>query len=249
MQKGTRQKLKLFTSLFFCAASLFSCVGLTLAWFSFNNDVTGNGIGVGAEKESDYLSCEYFAQDKNGVFAAVSEANASLGTYDLLNDNYRLLVKVKVRADAESVTVIAATDTKYFLGTAGTLLIADPKENDNPLSSVVKMRVATGEFASAEGGGYTWEKKPTTESYSTFIHTDIDGVKKPLKEVSFSAKDGGGLVTDTDGYKAVYILFSYDAQLVEEVFTANLGNEKIANLKSVRFTCDFRISVSTSYKA
>ena len=59
MQKRARQKLKMFTSLFLCIASLFSCVTLTLAWFAFNNNVSGGGIGVGAEKKADLIAYEY----------------------------------------------------------------------------------------------------------------------------------------------------------------------------------------------
>ena len=113
----------MFTSLFLCIASLFSCVTLTLAWFAFNNNVSGGGIGVGAEKKADLIAYEYYVadtseanKDKFLFVKTTDETKQKPGAYDVLNRKYQLMIKLYLRADAQKVLVSAETDTKYFLG-------------------------------------------------------------------------------------------------------------------------------------
>ena len=113
----------MFTSLFLCIASLFSCVTLTLAWFAFNNNVSGGGIGVGAKKKADLIAYEYYVadtseanKDKFLFVKTTDETKQKPGAYDVLNRKYQLMIKLYLRADAQKVLVSAETDTKYFLG-------------------------------------------------------------------------------------------------------------------------------------
>ena len=108
MQKRARQKLKMFTSLFLCIASLFSCVTLTLAWFAFNNNVSGGGIGVGAKKKADLIAYEYYVADTSAAnkdrflfVKTTDETKQKPGAYDVLNRKYQLMIKLYLRADAQ----------------------------------------------------------------------------------------------------------------------------------------------------
>ena len=262
MKERTKQKLKMFTSLFFCAASLFSCVGLTLAWFAFNDNVSGNGIGVGAEKKSDLLGYEFFAEKKDAdtaerKFVAVDKTAAEMGVYDLVEDDYRLLLKVYLKESVASLTVKAVTETTAFLGNEQNGLKLNPAKGENPLSSVVAMRTATlktdaaaGEFAEDGAGVYTWTT-PAKETYQTMIDANNQVISAAVCTgyTEFYADSYENENGETVACKAAYILFSYDADLITKVFSANIGNEEIENAETaatVPFLCDFYMSLQTT---
>ena len=249
----------MFTSLFFCAASLFSCVGLTLAWFARNRNVTGSGIGVGAERKNDLLGYEFYTADAEAegyVFTLAEDKNAaSLGEYDLLDDRYRLLLKLYLKDGEGNVTVTTTTGTDYFAGDgeeAHKLVKTLPSAEEvkangvkNPLSSVVAMRMAAASEFSFSANAYTWTKPTETENYVTMVSAERTIVTAEICN-SYAVAD---LPTDTyrgETCRALYILFSYDADLVSEVFSANIGNEAIGNAENapVPFASDFNIFLS-----
>lgn len=265
MQKRARQKLKMFTSLFLCIASLFSCVTLTLAWFAFNNNVSGGGIGVGAEKKADLIAYEYYVadtseanKDKFLFVKTTDETKQKPGAYDVLNRKYQLMIKLYLRADAQKVLVSAETDTKYFLGD-GTqehrLAAALPADGTlrNPLSSVVAMRgVAAGELSGDANNGYVWTEN--TDEYVKFMaDSSADSVPRsaitmpeitlPESTETFTGTGYDGSAYTNAECKTAFILISYDAALIETVFSANIGNNDIVNLDEVPFMCDFEIKV------
>lgn len=265
MQKRTRQKLKMFTSLFLCIASLFSCVTLTLAWFAFNNNVSGGGIGVGAEKKADLIAYEYYVadtgeanKDKFLFVKTTDETKQKPGAYDVLNRKYQLLIKLYLRADAQKVLVSAETDTNYFLGD-GTqehrLAAALPADGTlkNPLSSVVAMRgVAAGELSGDANNGYVWTEN--TDEYVKFMKDSsansvprgaitMPEITLPESTETFTGTGYDGSAYTNEECKSAFILISYDAALIEAVFSANIGNSDIVNLDEVPFMCDFEIKV------
>lgn len=265
MQKRVRQKLKMFTSLFLCIASLFSCVTLTLAWFAFNNNVSGGGIGVGAEKKADLIAYEYYVadtreenKDKFLFVKTTDETKQKPGAYDVLNRKYQIMIKLYLRADAQKVLVSAETDTNYFLGD-GTqehrLAAALPADGTlkNPLSSVVAMRgVAAGELSGDANNGYVWTEN--TDEYVKFM-ADSSANSVPWSAITMpeitlpeSTETFTGTGYDGSAYtnaecKTAFILISYDTALIEAVFSANIGNNDIVNLDEVPFMCDFEIKV------
>ena len=267
MQKRARQKLKMFTSLFLCIASLFSCVTLTLAWFAFNNNVSGGGIGVGAEKKADLIAYEYYVadtreenKDKFLFVKTTDETKQKPGAYDVLNRKYQLMIKLYLRADAQKVLVSAETDTNYFLGD-GTqehrLAAALPADGTlkNPLSSVAAMRgVAAGEeLAGDTNNGYVWTEN-TEEKYVKFMKDSsansvprsaitMPEITLPESTETFTGTGYDGSVYTNEECKTAFILISYDAALIEAVFSANIGNNDIVNLDEVPFMCDFEIKV------
>lgn len=265
MQKRARQKLKMFTSLFLCIASLFSCVTLTLAWFAFNNNVSGGGIGVGAEKKADLIAYEYYVadtreenKDKFLFVKTTDETKQKPGAYDVLNRKYQLMIKLYLRADAQKVLVSAETDTDYFLGD-GTqehrLAAALPADGTlkNPLSSVVAMRgVAAGELSGDANNGYVWTEN--ADEYVKFMAgSSADFVPRsaitvcdttlPESTETFTGTGYDGSAYTNEECKTAFILISYDAALIEAVFSANIGNSDIVNLDEVPFMCDFEIKV------
>ena len=265
MQKRARQKLKMFTSLFLCIASLFSCVTLTLAWFAFNNNVSGGGIGVGAEKKADLIAYEYYVadtreenKDKFLFVKTTDETKQKPGAYDVLNRKYQLMIKLYLRADAQKVLVSAETDTNYFLGD-GTqehrLAAALPADGTlkNPLSSVVAMRgVAADELSGNTNNGYVWTEN--ADEYVKFMAgSSADFVPRsaitvcdttlPESTETFTGTGYDGSAYTNEECKTAFILISYDAALIEAVFSANIGNSDIVNLDEVPFMCDFEIKV------
>ena len=264
MRKRTnaKQKLKMVTSLFLCAASLFSCVGLTLAWFAFNDNVSGNGIGVGADNPTDLWGYEFYTADAKAdgyVFKLAKEQGAaSLGEYDLLEDKYRLLLKLYFKENVTSVTASAVTSTTYFLGDGEDdhKLVAELDSTGatliNPLSSVVSFREAAASELQYDSAAkaYTWTK-PTEETYKTLV---ADG-KIPASGTAeicsnYDISGAAGTYTDGEGVehesRIMYILFSYDADLISEVFSANIGNPVLEKENAkVPFACDFHIALET----
>lgn len=267
MQKRARQKLKMLTSLFLCIASLFSCVTLTLAWFAFNNNVSGGGIGVGAEKKADLIAYEYYVADTSAAnkdkflfVKTTDETKQKPGAYDVLNRKYQLMIKLYLRADAQKVLVSAETDTDYFLGD-GTqehrLAAALPADGTlkNPLSSVVAMRgVAAGEeLAGDTNNGYVWTEKAGKEYVKFMADSSANSVPRgaitmpeitlPESTETFTGTGYDGSAYTNEECKTAFILISYDAALIEAVFSANIGNNDIVNLDEVPFMCDFEIKV------
>lgn len=266
MQKRARQKLKMFTSLFLCIASLFSCVTLTLAWFAFNNNVSGGGIGVGAEKKADLIAYEYYVadtreenKDKFLFVKTTDETKQKPGAYDVLNRKYQLMIKLYLRADAQKVLVSAETDTDYFLGD-GTqehrLAAALPADGTlkNPLSSVAAMRgVAAGELSGDTNNGYVWTENTDNEYVKFMENSSANSVPRsaitmpeitlPESTETFTGTGYDGSAYTNEECKSAFILISYDAALIEAVFSANIGNSDIVNLDEVPFMCDFEIKV------
>lgn len=267
MQKRARQKLKMFTSLFLCIASLFSCVTLTLAWFAFNNNVSGGGIGVGAKKKAALIAYEYYVADTSAAnkdrflfVKTTDETKQKPGAYDVLNRKYQLMIKLYLRADAQKVLVSAETDTNYFLGD-GTqehrLAAALPADGTlkNPLSSVVAMRgvAASEELAGDTNNGYVWTEK-ADEKYVKFMEgSSAESVPRsaitmpeitlPESTETFTGTGYDGSAYTNEECKTAFILISYDTALIEAVFSANIGNNDIVNLDEVPFMCDFEIKV------
>lgn len=266
MQKRARQKLKMFTSLFLCIASLFSCVTLTLAWFAFNNNVSGGGIGVGAEKKADLIAYEYYVadtgeanKDKFLFVKTTDETKQKPGAYDVLNRKYQLMIKLYLRVDAQKVLVSAETDTDYFLGD-GTqehrLAAALPADGTlkNPLSSVVAMRgVAASELSGDTNNGYVWTENTDNEYVKFMADSSANSVPRgvismpeitlPESTETFTGTGYDGSAYTNEECKTAFILISYDAALIEAVFSANIGNSDIVNLDEVPFMCDFEIKV------
>ena len=254
MERTKRLKLKMIVSLFTCALSLFSLITLTLCWFAINKNTDAGGMDVIVRNDSIIAGCEYFVADSSSTasdysFIAASEENGKLGVYDVLNDKYQFLIKVKL-VSAMTVNVTAGTSTKYFLGSAtaeeeGHLLSKDG--TGNVLSSVISFAVLSrDDLAKTDGGvGYKLEDLPT-ETACFFDRSALSTATEPKPSIDLAT--GFAVEADDDGEVYFFVLLSYDQLLASTVFSANIGNDVLEQGEDtvIPFVLDFSISVTSA---
>lgn len=269
MKPQGKQKLKIFYSLTMCVISLFCIVTCSLAWFARNDDVNGTGMSVTVQKSSGLLGVEFFVEDDNvesGFLLAAEQDSVTLGKYDLLANNYRILVKVYVENtfEADSLKFVARTSTDYFLGdgnhpllpalTADTVATAG---YTNALSSVVGFyALQSADFTATGSNGYTVNGLSAKENgLTTFIAdttTDNGDGTTTTTRVSSSVNVGTAYLSDdtytasdgtTTNCKSMFLLVTYDKGLMTTVFTANIGNQNIADVDEIPFAYDFTLSI------
>lgn len=255
MERTKRLKLKMIVSLFTCALSLFSLITLTLCWFAMNKNTDAGGMDVIVRNESIIAGCEYFVADSDlaasgySFIAAGSEDKNKLGTYDVLNDKYQFLIKVKL-VSAMSVNVTAETATDFFLGSASAKtdnhwLSADG--TGNALSSVISFAVLSRADLETTGGGYKLAELPSDANTSCFFdRSAIETATAP--EPSVNIKTDFAVDADDNGEVCFFVLLSYDPLLVSTVFSANIGNNVLEQDEDVAipFMLDFSISVTSA---
>lgn len=270
MKPQVKQKLKIFYSLTMCFISLFCIVTCSLAWFARNENVNGTGMSVTVQKSGGLLGVEFFVEDKNVESGFLREANqnsVTLGKYDLLTNDYRILVKVYVENtfEANSLKFVARTSTNYFLGDGNHDLLRELTADNvatagytNALSSVVGFyALRQAEFATNSSNGYTVNGLATIEkNLKTFIvdteTPNDDGSTTTTTSVSSSVNVGTAHLSDdtytandgtTTNCKSMFLLVTYDKGLMTRVFTANLGNKSITNVDAIPFAYDFTLSI------
>lgn len=270
MKPQVKQKLKIFYSLTMCFISLFCIVTCSLAWFARNENVNGTGMSVTVQKSSGLLGVEFFVEDddvESGFLREANQNSVTLGKYDLLANNYRILVKVYVENtfEADSLKFVARTSTDYFLGDGNHDLLRELTADNvatagytNALSSVVGFHaLQSAEFATNSSNGYTVNGLATIEkNLKTFIvDTETpngDGETTTTTSVSSSVNVGTAHLSDdtytasdgtTTNCKSMFLLVTYDKELMTRVFTANLGNKSITNVDAIPFAYDFTLSI------
>lgn len=252
-----KQYLKLISSLAMCLLSMFSLVMLTFSWFAINNNASGNGMDINMEKNECLIGAEYFYVGKNGdgksYIPFAEDERKSLGAYDLLEENYHVLIKVYVVENMTEVYLTASTQTTYYLGNTnanGTPLypllkpstsdVTVPEQNDtytNALSSVVTFTVldSTTELEkTATGYNYLGSGFPDVSRRSRFISDAYSSNAAPEGEVYVKQADGSTIIStvpDTDSKgtscRSFVIFISYDPDLISTVFSVNIGNDNI----------------------
>lgn len=261
MNPRTRQKLKLVSSLALAVLSLFSAVTLTFSWFSHNKDASGEGMDITIGRETgicrDYAFYRIDTTDEGAgvLFTETPRESASLGTYDALEKSYQCLLKIYVTDMVETLTVTASTDTAYFLGNPNKQYLLDSESN--ALSNVVGFKVLSPGDLTVEStvdGGAAYRVPSLNESdMQTFIDkNDISETTAPQNftiTVDAASLQDGETAPDGTPCRAAYLLISYDPALISAVFSANIGNPKIDNAKSVPFDCDFRLTLSAVVNA
>ena len=269
MKPQVKQKLKIFYSLTMCFISLFCIVTCSLAWFARNENVNGTGMSVTVQKSGGLLGVEFFVEDKNvesGFLRAADQNSVTLGKYDLLTNDYRILVKVYVENtfEADSLKFVARTSTDYFLGDGNHNLLPVLNADNvtsagytNALSSVVGFYALQSADFTSSGNGCTVNGLATIEkNLKNFIvdteTTNGDGTTTTTTSVSSSVNVGTAYLSDdtytasdgtTTNCKSMFLLVTYDKGLMTRVFTANLGNKNITNVDAVPFAYDFTLSI------
>lgn len=271
MKPQGKQKLKIFYSLTMCVISLFCIVTCSLAWFARNDDVNGTGMSVTVQKSSGLLGVEFFVEDttvESGFLSATNQNSVTLGKYDLLANNYRILVKVYVENtfEADSLKFVARTDTDYFLGDGNHALLPELTADNvatagytNALSSVVGFyALQSTDFTATGNNGYTVNRLAAIEKdlKNFIVDTDTTGddgtTTTTTTSVSSSVNVGTPYLSDdtytssdgtTTNCKSMFLLVTYDKGLMTRVFTANIGNQNIADIDEIPFAYDFTLTI------
>lgn len=248
----------MIVSLFTCALSFFSLITLTLAWFAMNKNTGAGGMDVVVRNDSIVAECEYFVADASpsgtgySFVKATSEDKNKLGTYDVLNDKYQFLIRIKL-VSAMNVKITADTATDFFLGSAsaktdGHLLKADG--SGNALSSVVSFKVFAHDELTADGSGYKLSALPADRDMVCFFdRTKLEEASRPVSSLDLVSGGTGTetfeVTADGSGGAYLFIMLSYDPLLTATVFSANIGNEEIEQKDDavIPFELDFSISV------
>lgn len=254
MNDRTRKKLKLISSLTLCVLSLFSAVTLTFSWFSHNREASGTDMGITIGSQTGIYDSHVFyrvdtSDEGTGVLfvEAEDQANASLGTYDALEQSYQVLLKLYVKDTTDTLTVTFSTDTTYFLGNPNKQYLLDTEQN--VLSSVVGCKLLappSDEETETVNGKTAYRLSSLSESnMQTFIDkSNITTSTTPQNfTITFNAASlkSGETSPRGNSCKAAYLLISYDPTLVSTVFSVNIGNKAIDNASSIPFRCDFHL--------
>lgn len=229
MKEKIRLKLKIFSSLLMCLLSLFSIVSLTLAWFAVNDKASGDGMNVAVSQSEILDGYQIYRVNgtSNGAYELTELPNnqtPSLNVYDDLAGNYQLVVKLKFKSDAKNVKITGLTSTNYFLGDGNHPLLSAKSESElnvpktgsyngsdytNALSSIVGMTLLTDDEVSAFENK-TLTQLPQESRLSVFISGSV--VSSEIE------------IATTSDLNA-YVFITYDALLVNTVFSVNIGND------------------------
>lgn len=226
----------------------------------------------------EYFSVKKNAANTYGL-TEISGISPSLGAYDALSSDYSVAVKVYLRCPEgiTAATFTARTAADYFLGDAGYRLL--PPQTDNPsmpladgktdsgksytnsLTSLVAFAALTNEESAALSGG-TATSLPSGTRLSSFIdlNNQADGKHVVSPTVAVTQTGNGAassaveLQNDTyrgEDCRSAYIFITYEPLLVNTVFSANIGNDKmyVTNAATgepypIPFVCDFSIEIA-----
>lgn len=263
MKKRTDGKLNIVAPLFKAILCLIATVSVSFAWFSGNKSVRANGISVSAADGAEILRYEFYAADGTSDaydFKIVDAGSARLGTYDLLDDKYQLLLIIYLKSDVESAYLTAETSTDYFLGDGNHPLLKardddphlpddDGKGYTNALSSVVSFVALDRSELTETEYGYALSALPDPSRTSGFVDAGaspvVVGNSARIKKTE--SENAVPVYRQSTGEGTVYILISYDTLLVSTVFSANIGNADIysggGEMTDIPFRSDFSITV------
>lgn len=263
MSERKKNIFKIISSLILCVISLVGiCMG-TFAWLAENDKVGSLGLDMTIGYNDSLLGVEYYNIDasEHSAYKFIKTTTPKLGKYELLNAKYQLLIKFYVAADVESVNLYAETETDYFLGDGKHPLLAaavsddrfvpsvgttaDGKPYTNTLTSIVSIAAfgsADGVTVTAAGESITLNKLPST--FSLFVGGDIEKTVAP--QIALSSVTVAGTYKGA-ACRAFYVILSYDADLVTDVFSQNIGNDVVSNAGNVNgipFICDFALRLT-----
>lgn len=174
-----------------------------------------------------------------------------------------------ITTEETSGTVTTVTTESYPLlpPREGTPSLPDDegKEHTNALSSIVNFSVLSTTDAQKVGGADTVETPPVGETPSTFVDLNVrnENGEYTLNQSIYVKQDGANNddVTLIDATyretecKAFVVCITYDALLVNTVFSANIGNDEMykedtsGNYLPIPFVCDFYLQILTDQSA
>lgn len=267
MKKCAKEKLKIVNSAVTLLLSFFALFSVTLAWFSLNDSASGGGMDVTVDVNENVYGAEFFYVKKGGdgkTFVPFADGETPrMPEYNLLEENnYQIMVKVNLANDIDIVKITAKTQTEYYLGDGNHPMLkpstADANVPDktgadytNALTSVCSFKaLKKAELSKNADGSYSYTGE-SLDGTDRFIINATDKTAIPETEIFVrEASDSDVVSTAQDVYngapcKSVYILITYDEELITEVFSLNIGNDNVynydaqGNLIGIPFECDF----------
>lgn len=255
-------KLKIIAATSMTIFSLACVFVATIAWFSANRAVNGNGNGfeIGNEggiiesvklHELEKIATGGYSFDENPsvIYTAKSGGfikepsdytSTSIGTYDSLVDQvYAVLYVIQLKEavkDRNSVTLQITTSTEekdnLFHTNDGTYANLLNKEG-NPMSSIVQFYSKSVMKSSIQ-----YSFVGTTELSFTSFYSDEKGYQQTIStELS---------VAGTSPKTCLEVIVAYNKDNIEKLLEINETNEKIWSLdynNTIGFKQDWRISV------
>ena len=278
MTERTRKKLKIASSLTLALLSLFSAVTLTFSWFSHNRKVDGGDMGITVgQEEKAYVDHTFYRVDSTDggagtLFVGMEKQSASLGTYDILKQEYQRILKIYVKDTVTALNISAVTDTRYFLGNPNKrYLLKGPDPTDpsvpndnngqdewtNSLASVVGLTLLSPSSLTKEiKNGETAYRIASLPEDNLHTFIDKNNITETTVPQNFTLTAEGeylGEETVTDGegntttYKVAYLLLSYDRSLISTVCSVNIGNPALqkedGTAQTIPFRADFRLEL------
>lgn len=266
MDKKRKAFINLIISAVLLVCSLFVSV-TSFGWFAFNDSVGGTGMGVVVKsEEANFKAVKYYnvSSDVAYEYTAVSQKEAKLGKYNLLNDKYQMLAKIYLKTN-KPVTLTATTSTTYYLGsneafkllphmpgdpqtpsTSTAVINGETIEYTNALSSVVSFAYVKTSSLTPITNGYSFAELSDIGEFKTFIDKTNNSVKSSVN-ISSSVVPEADVTDDGEACYSVMIVFSYDERQMSTVFSMNVSNELFSQSTgdvSIPFLCDFSVSVS-----
>jgi hypothetical protein len=222
-------KIKLITSGLSFIFTLIFFLGATYAWFIQSKNTYASFIDINVDSLEEikvsitvHDCVEY---DLDGVYyfdKAISPTN-KLKTYSVLKQTYRqLLIHVHFIDPVEvpNISLIASTQTDYFLGDGNHPLVGSPTgegdEYDNAFSSIIAFYIVEAEDA-------------TYESYDVYKVNSLGTPYSFIDTTDYSISPYLTLV-DKQTVSDIYMVIDYNLDLVFKVFSENLTNPAFTQL-------------------
>lgn len=229
--------------------AIFLNIDKTLGWFSNNTEVEANGMAVNVDAPEGVVdSVEYYkvtaissAKPDEVIYnvyefgTKIDESAAQLETFSELIALRQIMIKVNLKSDVTAVKVYATTATDKYVS-EGEINVS----GNNPLSSIVEIRVAT-EATDASG---TYKISDENTQVLRFAERKQNGV-------GFEFDQQTNIVTldvSDKTPKCIYIIIDYyedsTAYVMEVLNALLLDKENGLEMNSqIDFKCDFTICI------
>lgn len=217
-----------------CAFSLV--VTLSYSWFTARlyDEASVTSIVAYDEKIIDQVSFYQYKKSDTlqpeGVynFEKTPSDIKDLGKYSIIGSQYQILIEVTLTEYATSYSsfdVGAKSNASHYLGELDENgdLLTELQLNGNSLSSIVCFYAFDQSNISDEGDYYSLDLANTSNT---------SGSKISFVQDSHLISDGITMCNFTSTNK-FFIVLDYDLELIEEIYSANLGNENISNMDNI----------------
>lgn len=258
--KQVKQKIIKSAIQLVIAITIFCAVVTVYAWFFENRKVSIDGMDLTlvdrTELEVSVSVHSVLTKDKdNDVLHFSTESGGNLKQYSIGEDKPRqALVRFSFPHMPQNVTSMpvaldVSTDTDYFIGDGAHPLLAGDGTEDgvtycNMLTSIIKLarvqNVTEGSCSYTDDAGATHTNEAcftvsSVGEYKRFIDKTENGYEIQSSFVSLAEES---VTAGAD----IWILLDYDAELIEQVMSANIGNPIFNgnSLSSVKYVNDMK---------